>query len=105
MPTWPEPGWYFEPGGPQIARWWDGVAWGTYAPPVDATPQPAIDRFGMPAVPPAPQYPGAQQVALMDPAAQPWMVPPYGSSATAPKSRTGLILFVSVNSLTALRPM
>ncbi len=58
MAAWPEPGWYFEPGGAAAPRWWDGQAWGPHGP-TPSTPQAPsaptgpveLDRFGLPAMP------------------------------------------------------
>ena len=95
MAAWPEPGWYFEPGGPQLARWWDGTAWGTYAPAPMPPAPPAIDRFGLPVEQTVLVQPSAQQLAATDPATQVWL-PPTGAPANASKSRTGLIVLLVI---------
>lgn len=102
MAAWPEPGWYYEPGGPQVARWWDGVAWGTYAPPPPPVAPPLVDRFGLPVEQPAADQIPGQQTALMDPATQVWMAPPGGGPATATKSRTWLIVLITIVGLLVL---
>jgi len=43
-PTGPPPGWYLDPNGLQVMRWWDGGQWGTHTQPLPASreePRPA----------------------------------------------------------------
>src|SRR4051794_36891000 len=101
MPNWPEAGWYFEPGGPQVARWWDGVAWGAYAPAPAPTPAPTIDRFGLPVDSfGLPDSAPPQQTAVLDPPLQAWAPP--GGVATANKPRTALIVLIVIAVLLVL---
>jgi len=37
-PNQPRPGWYPDPGGQQLLRWWDGVRWTAQAQPMSGTP-------------------------------------------------------------------
>jgi hypothetical protein len=39
-PRQPPPGWYPDPGGQQILRWWDGTAWAPHTQPMPVEPQP-----------------------------------------------------------------
>ena len=52
-PTGPPAGWYPDPGGQRVLRWWDGIAWGPHTQPLTdpqaaaaavAQPQPAGHR-------------------------------------------------------------
>jgi hypothetical protein len=42
-PHQPQPGWYSDPGGEQVLRWWDGRGWTAQTMPMPAAPgaQPA----------------------------------------------------------------
>jgi Protein of unknown function (DUF2510) len=37
-PSGPPPGWYLDPGGMQVLRWWDGAAWTPHTQPLPAPP-------------------------------------------------------------------
>jgi hypothetical protein len=53
-PAGPPPGWYLDPGGQQVLRWWNGRQWGPHTQP-------------LPEIRQEPQYP--QQTGPHDPAA------------------------------------
>ena len=44
-PYQPQPGWYADPGGQQLLRWWDGRAWTPHTQP-GPEPQPGADSSG-----------------------------------------------------------
>jgi Protein of unknown function (DUF2510) len=37
-PSGPPPGWYLDPGGQQLLRWWDGTQWGPHTQPLPPAP-------------------------------------------------------------------
>ncbi|MEU5363661.1 DUF2510 domain-containing protein [Streptomyces sp. NPDC005925] len=61
----PPPGWYRDPSGPHLERWWDGTAWTDHRRTPEATavpappPGPPVPAPG-PAVPPAPRAGGGR---------------------------------------------
>jgi hypothetical protein len=44
-PRQPRPGWYPDPGGQQLLRWWDGRQWATHTQPLP-DPQPGAAPYG-----------------------------------------------------------
>jgi hypothetical protein len=40
VPTAPPPGWYLDPNGLQVLRWWDGTTWGSHTQPLPGKQQP-----------------------------------------------------------------
>ncbi|RFU86418.1 DUF2510 domain-containing protein [Streptomyces triticagri] len=54
------PGWYPDPSGPSLERWWDGSAWTPHTRAAQAgTPTPAMPGTPPPGQPPTPVQPGA----------------------------------------------
>jgi hypothetical protein len=59
-PRQPQPGWYPDPGGSRVLRWWDGTAWTPHTQPLPDLQPPTTPLPGMapPAAGPAPQPAG-----------------------------------------------
>ena len=50
-PRQPPPGWYPDPGGQQVLRWWDGIHWGSHTQPMpgsreERSAQPGAGTYG-----------------------------------------------------------
>jgi len=73
----PPPGWYLDPGGQQVLRWWDGTAWGQHTQPLPGPsqepqrPDPGVREDTVP--PPDPLQP------------QGWPQQPYGQGPQGPQ--------------------
>jgi len=80
-PRQPPPGWYLDPAGQQVLRWWDGTQWGPHTQPLPAAGQasqrPDPDADGEPVSLPS------QGSAGPSPASVP-PVQPYGQGSQPP---------------------
>jgi hypothetical protein len=63
-PSQPPPGWYPDPSGQQVLRWWDGLTWGQHTQPI------ADQMTPLPQPPPRPAPAPRQQVAATSPPKQ-----------------------------------
>jgi len=89
-PRQPPPGWYLDPGGQQVLRWWDGMQWGPHTQPLPGTgqasqrPDPdaggdtASSSPGSAAGPPSASVPAAQPEPPEPVQPQGWPQQPYG---------------------------
>jgi hypothetical protein len=57
-PRQPPPGWYADPGGQQVLRWWDGTAWAPHTQPL---PQPGMAPPGAGVGPGGPPLPAGRR--------------------------------------------
>ena len=92
MPEWPQPGWYFEPGGPQVARWWDGQSWGPYASPPPVVPTSDPYQQAAPWGSPHAQQTAVLQQPPPSPPAQWVPSTPTPRGPTSPGVRIGAVL-------------
>ena len=92
MPEWPQPGWYFEPSGPQVARWWDGQSWGPYASPPPVVPTSDPYQQAAPWGSPHAQQTAVLQQPPPSPPAQWVPSTPTPRGSTSPGVRIGAVL-------------
>jgi hypothetical protein len=98
-PSGPPPGWYLDPGGMQLLRWWDGVQWTSHRQPLPAEPAEGAGRHRVHTAPnpvssdapasssPAAALPGVTTAARASASPGPWVWPiaaaPVASLAVA----------------------
>lgn len=80
-PPGPPPGWYPDPNGQQVLRWWDGRQWGPHTQPLPAAPPEAAGRHHAPGAAgsaPSGGEPDDELPPTAAPVAKPQLPAPYG---------------------------
>jgi len=92
-PAGPPPGWYNDPGGMPVLRWWDGQQWGPHTQPLPGAPE-GTGRHRAPAGPDPEPPAGSAQVSaspVRAPAGWAWIV------AVTPVIATVIIIAVGTS--------